>query len=276
MMCCTMAPTVLNSPLSASAYNQLPYIQENNTVPHDYSEELSHLRNLLTKHQVPKDITIRLIHRHFDAVSGEVVVFDKKSIEGHGLVQTMLPVDASSNTTLNGLHYFVNSDGFFQAYEYSTFPVPDISPYQEFLHEFANFVCERGLQFKFGLKLKCLDETDSFNWTEYELLNTRGTIMLQEGMPMPKDNVDGFSVSTEWKSSVVDDGSRDCRHTRNCSHGNRDCKHVTVCKLHAAQRSCEEASSVEVKADTMYNLGGELLQPGTALHHIVQEALCVC
>lgn len=151
-----------------NTYNSLPLIKEVANVPSDNSEDLEDLRKLLTKHNVPKDVSIRLIHKHFDTENGEVMMFDKVALPDYGTVQIMQPVLPSSSRQLRGIHYFVNGEGSLQAYEYATYDVPDMSKFASFLEEFCRAVSERNLQCKFGLKLKVEDELDRMSWTEFE------------------------------------------------------------------------------------------------------------
>jgi hypothetical protein len=184
----------------SSSYNKLPHISDVFSALDDHSKDLEDLCDLLVKYAVSKDISVRLIYKHFDIKEGEVMVFDKLVLPKLGAVKTIKPILPSVNNKLRGIHYFVNEAGLLQAYEYSTCEAPDISKFDDFLKEFSHLVLERNLQHKFGLKLKIQDELDGRNWTEYEFHQKPGTIMLQEGMPMPDGDSD-FSVNTEWKAT---------------------------------------------------------------------------
>ena len=59
-------------------------------VPSNHSEDLEDLRMLLVKHSVPKNVCIRLIHKHFDTYEREVMVFDKITLPAHGTVRTSI------------------------------------------------------------------------------------------------------------------------------------------------------------------------------------------
>lgn len=73
-------------------YNSLPHIRDVANAPEEHANDLKDLRELLDKHKVPKDVSIRLIHKHFDTKDGEVMIFDKVTIPGHGIAQIMKPV----------------------------------------------------------------------------------------------------------------------------------------------------------------------------------------
>lgn len=53
----------------SSTYNTLPLISQVAGVPKEHSQDLQDLRELLNKHNVPKGVSVRLIHKHFDAKS---------------------------------------------------------------------------------------------------------------------------------------------------------------------------------------------------------------
>ncbi|CAI6097445.1 unnamed protein product [Clonostachys chloroleuca] len=42
-------------------------------MPDDDSKDLVDIRELLVKHNAPKHVSIRLLHKHFDACDGEVM-----------------------------------------------------------------------------------------------------------------------------------------------------------------------------------------------------------
>ncbi|KAF2474704.1 uncharacterized protein BDR25DRAFT_332077 [Lindgomyces ingoldianus] len=226
-----------------ATYNSLPHIRDVANAPEDHADDLKDLRQLLDKHKVPKGVSIRLIHKHFDTKDGEVMIFDKVTILGHGIAQIMKPV----------------------AYEYSSHVAPDMANFEPFLTEFCAIVSKRNLRFKFGLRIKAEDELDNVGWTEFEFHEKRGTIMLQDGMPMPEGDSD-FTVSTEWKKLIGDVWPRDCKHTKTCCHGATTCKHCTYCKAYDVEEcgidkegSCTEA----------FCLGGQRVLPGTSLFDIV-------
>ncbi|KLU92189.1 hypothetical protein MAPG_11135 [Magnaporthiopsis poae ATCC 64411] len=254
---------LLNALVPASIYNSLPHIHEVSKVPDDHDRDLEHLRGLLAKHKTPKEVAIRLIHKHFDTRENEVMVFDKMPVPGHGMVQTMRPMQTGNSTRLRGIHYFVDQAGNLQPFEYSNGEAPDMASIQPFLDDFARSVAERGLQHKFGLKLNFDEDLENTSWNEFEFPQQRSTIMLQDGMPMPAGGFD-CEVNTEWKV-VFNEYPRTCKHSTTCKHGNTQCKHCKHCMRH------DEAGS-----QSQGGLGGDLLLagqkvlPGTPIHDIVQ------
>lgn len=130
-----------------STYNSLPCIEEVANAPSDHSKDIKDLRKLLAKHHVPKDVSIRLIHKHFATQKGEIMMLGKIELPSYGTVQTMQPFLPSSSHHLRGIHYFVNDEGSLQAYEHANYDVPDMTTFASFLGEFCQIVSERNLQF---------------------------------------------------------------------------------------------------------------------------------
>lgn len=260
----TMA-SLIDTFVPSSTYNNLPLISQVAGAPRDHSQDLQDLRELLSKHDVPKGISVRLIHKHLDTTEGEVMVFDKVPVPGHGVVQIMKPTVRLNSNKLRGIHYFVNSNASLQAYEYGNYEVPDMSDHEPVLSEFCSLVSERGLQHKFGLKLQREDDTDQTGWTEYELHAKRGTIMFPDGMPMP-DGESDYSVATEWKA-IMNELPRTCKHTTTCRHGRTTCKHCKHCNSHP------DESIVNCGQDTGLCLGGQKILPGTPVHDIVDRII---
>ncbi len=111
---------------------QLPLINEVAAAPDTLSRDLEDLRELLHKHNVPKGVGIRLLHKHCDTKDGEVMVFQNVPVPDHGYVKIMKPVVPRGNHHLQGIHFFVNDDAMFQAYEYGIGNVPDMGDFHDF------------------------------------------------------------------------------------------------------------------------------------------------
>ncbi|KAH0598141.1 hypothetical protein MHUMG1_04513 [Metarhizium humberi] len=244
-------------------YNSLPLISQVAEAPELYARDLQDLRELLQKHHVPRGVSIRLIHKHFDTVDSEVMVFDKVTIPGLGVAQIMKPIVPTENSQLRGIHFFVGENASLQAYEYSNYKVPDMSNYGSFLAEFCTIISERRLQRTFGLKLQCDDDTGRTGWTEYELGAKRGTIMFSDGMPMPDGDGD-YSVTTEW-NAVMNELPRTCKHSTACSHGRSTCKHYKHCNRHPSPGDAGDVS------EGILYLGGRKILPGSQMHAIVKQ-----
>ncbi|KAK8927799.1 hypothetical protein VCV18_004286 [Metarhizium anisopliae] len=110
-------------------YSSLPLISQVTEAPEIYARHLQDLRELLQKHHVPRGVSVRLIHKHFDTVDSEVMVFDKMAIPGLGVAQIMKPIVPTENSQLRGIHFFVGENASLQAYEYGNYKVPDMSNY---------------------------------------------------------------------------------------------------------------------------------------------------
>lgn len=250
--------------ISPAVYNSLPYIKDVFKGPDECSADLADLRSLLAEHHVPDGVSVRLIHKHFDALDNEVFAFKQISAEDFGrlLVMRQRRPDA---TQLRGVNFFVDDDGSLQAYEYTESEVVDISSYGPFIAKFCAFVLERGLQRKFGLKLS--SEWKVNTWTEFEFPCERSTLIIPKGMPVPEGD-SGTGVTTEWGPSGTEDGTGDPKghwcvnHCRNhCrAHCENHCEYHcrAHCHSHDAGASGEE-----------WHLGGQKIEPGTPIHGLV-------
>ncbi|QPC67389.1 hypothetical protein HYE67_009620 [Fusarium culmorum] len=182
--------------IAPAVYNSLPHISDVSEAPKTHASDLIELRALLFKHDVPASVSVRLIHKHFDVVEGEVMAFKQVSAPPFGDVVVMRPERTVQDLPLHGLNYFVDSDGMLQAYEYTTDETMNMAPYSSFLAEFCGLVAQKGLQLKFGLKLSAKE--DSTTATEFEYPHSRSTIIIPQGLPEP-DSLGDEGVTTEWK-----------------------------------------------------------------------------
>jgi len=250
-----------NTYLSSSLYNTLPHIGAVSSAPEDHAADLQSLQDLLARHNVPPGVHVRLIHKHYDTLDGEVMVFSHSSVPG-GMVQTMRPVKLPIESTLRPVHYFVGEDERLQAYEYeyvddngdgdgNRAQLPDLTAFEPFLVEFCHKVALLGLQRKFGLKIVDPERSDGANSrTEYEFPLKRSTITIPEGLPVPDENdSESYSVITEWSPGKTSlDG---------CSHSMQVCTHCKHKKGHATL------------GDDHFTLGGRVLLPGSPVHDLV-------
>lgn len=234
----------------SSVYNSLPHIREVSSIPKDETEHLEMLRSLLTKYHIPNNISIRLIHKHFDINPGEAMMIKTLDVPEFGPVSILRPTEIPTDNTLTGLHFFVDDDGLLQAYEYCSLPTMDTSGLEPFFSEFCQTVIEHGLQKKFGLKISGNVST-RIGWTEFEFEEHRRTIMVPEGLPTPQGHFD-VVVNTEFHTDPESDMEA-CRHTSKnvCAH----CKHCRHGKKRTGEPGVEELI-----------VGGELVEPGSAFH----------
>jgi hypothetical protein len=254
--------------VSAVTYNSLPHIHDASRVPGDNPTDLEDLRALLAKRGVPKCVSVRLVHKHFDIEDGEVMVINEVAVPSHGKVQVMRPTEIAGVRPLYGVHFFVDADGTLQAYEYSPSEVPDTSNLEPFLVEFCRLVTERGLQHKFGLKLNGDTNLDQSGWTEFEFSEERSTIMIPTGMPTPGGEYE-VNVSTEWYAEEPRDEKR-------CSHSVRNCKHCVHCshrghgsKRSGGRRNCNYDTDVhDLNGGGLY-FGGQKVELGTPFHSLI-------
>jgi hypothetical protein len=243
-----------NNHVSPSVYNNLPHIKDVQDVPVTDSSDLADLRVLLTKHQVPPVISIRLIHKHYDVNDGEVMAFEGVTVPDHGTVKVMHPINTRTKSPLHGVHFFVDDHGALQAYEYSSLPTPDVSSYEAFLHDFCQLVVERGLQMKYGLKLQQQPET--VGWMEFEYPDRRSTVMIPEGAPRPQGDL-AFQVTTEWGGDGNPFGMPAC-----------DCGHTKV--------TCHHSTKNHEEVDLEFYLGPQKIEPGNPVWAIMNAVAEVC
>ena len=188
------------------------------------------------------------------------MAFENIPVPEYGVVQIMKPVATPTRKQLRGIHYFVDENDTLQAYEYGNCEVPDMSGYEPFLVEFCRLVSARGLQRKFGLKLRLEHDADQRGWTKFELHAKRGTIMFPDNMPMPSGESD-YSVTTEWKA-IFNELLKTCKHMTTCRHGRSTCRHCRHCNSH-------DGTDVWGGDGTGFCLGGQKILPGSPVHDIV-------
>jgi len=109
----------------------------------------------------------------------------------------MKPAVPAVNHQLHGIHYFVDGEKSLQAYEYASYATPDLTAFQLFLDDFCRVVSERGLQQQVWPQIQGGRRAQQCWMDEFEFHRKRGTIMLQDGMPMPDGDSD-YTVKTEW------------------------------------------------------------------------------
>ncbi|CEF73937.1 hypothetical protein FGSG_01752 [Fusarium graminearum PH-1] len=236
--------------VAPAVYNSLPHISDVSEAPKTHASDLIELRALLFKHDVPASVSVRLIHKHFNVVEGEVMAFKQVSAPPFGDVVVMRPEHAIQDLPLHGLNYFVDSDGMLQAYEYTTDETMNMVPYSSFLAEFCSLVVQKGLQLKFGLKLSAKE--DSTTATEFEYPHSRSTIIIPQGLPEP-ESLGDKGVTTEWKGMPSGDPKK------------AFCLiHIQTCNQHCKGHQ----SGGEDKKGEWY-LGGQTLVPGTEIYKLV-------
>src|SRR5271154_2138501 len=92
--------------IEPAVYNRLPHITDMYNVSEAHATDLADLRSLLVKHKIPKGVSVRLIHKHFDVMDGEVMTFKIVNVPSFGRILTMRPTKLSETTQLRGVNYF--------------------------------------------------------------------------------------------------------------------------------------------------------------------------
>ncbi|KAG5802276.1 hypothetical protein H9Q74_007610 [Fusarium xylarioides] len=241
--------------VSPAVYNSLPHISEVSEAPKTHSADLAELRTLLSKHDVPSSVSVRLIHKHFDVSDGEVMAFKQVPAPPFGEVIVMRPERTAHDLPLHGLNYFVDSEGVMQAYEYTTDETMDMAPYLSFLTDFCALVTRKGLQMKFGLKLSAKEVSTAA--TEFEYPHLRSTITIPQGLPEP-EILDDEGVITEWKGMASGDPKKlfCLMHVQTCNQH---------CQNHSGRGENEPVGE--------WYLGGQNLVPGSEVYKLVRAVV---
>ena len=288
-------PVILkNTPISCQEYNSLPFIQDASDVPRDHAQDLVELERLMEHHRIPEGVFIRLVHKHYEINADEVVVFQKVAVpnypDGHSC-RVMSPISIISGhqdglradiveqgkeseqrmtkhkdnllQSLQGIHYHYDAASqVLQAYEYgdSSFIVPDMSAHQAFLAEFCNFVSERGLERKFGLKLDSSQELGVMEGNEFELEGQRSTITFYDSLPL-LPWATGNVVVSDWRPPSCISAEP---HARN-----------READQESSRAACQHNGSRESRdvQDNHLGLCGEQLILGSELHSLVTGIL---
>jgi hypothetical protein len=251
----TMVSTMEDSFIPSKAYNCLPYILDVAEVPQKNRKDIDDLLSLFRKHKLAQGIRVKLVHKHFDAESDEVMVLRDIAVPCQGPVSIMGPMVPQKAPPLRGLNYMVDGDGQLRSYEYSISAGPDMRPYETFFKEFCSLIVERDLQRKLGLRVGL--ETDRIGWTEFEVAEKRGTVMIAQDVALPKFDFE-VTVVTEWEADRIAEGT--CiGHCGSHCYG-----HKHVCKSHP--------KGEPPLTDDWY-LAGRRLQIGSPLQVIVSTAV---
>jgi len=251
-----------DSLFQSTKYNSLRTISEAEAaVPFDKDHDRYDLLSLFVKHRVPSGISLRLVHKHFDAVGDEVMVFQTVECAFAPKLQIMRPVRPTETIPLRGLHYLVGESGVLEPYEYTTTPGPDMSSHSAFLEDFVRVVVERGLQQRWGLKLS-LDGGTAYS--EFEVSEKRSTIMIPLSVELPPIEYER-SVITDWQVSPRDNyiSGSNCIESRSGGHFG------TGGNCLETRSSHYPATSGEVEV----HLAGVKLKYGTPAYHAVRSAI---
>jgi hypothetical protein len=244
--------------VSAKTYNALPTIKEAANVSHKNVADLEDLQQLLAKHNVPEVVSIRLVHKHFDIIDGEAMVFRHIALPAYGTVEVMRAT-AIASTQLHETHFLVNSAAQLQAYEYTTEPTIDISEYGTFVAEFVKIVVERKLQHKFGLKFKNHREEEvKVDRKEFEFPEEQCTITIPVNLPLP-ENIHTIDVDTDW-------GALDIKRKRK-----RGGPSMTRC-CHPGNVDTQDCREECAKEDGMM-FDGRIVQSGTPFHVLMNNLM---
>lgn len=246
-----------NDFIASSVYNRLPFINDVHNEPDERLDELRDLKQILSKHKIPDTICIKLLHIHFELLDGEVMAFKNVDVPPHGEIETLGPHKVTPALELTGCHFFVDTDGNLQAFEYMQGEGPDMSAHQDFLAEYCRIITERGLQRVFGLSLRP-DEQEQASWTELEYPQKRMTFNVPGGISLP-DIPWIYVVTTRWSGEIVDVPT---------SHGH----HIHHAHIPKTMRKCKAVGGPAPVDEGLW-FGGTVLDVGTPFQQIYSSVI---
>lgn len=260
--------------VSANEYNSLPTIQEAANFPRKYAADLGDLQQLLAKHDVPKSVSIRLIHRHYDIADGEAMVFRDVALPAYGTVEVMRARPIVS-AQLHGKNFLVSSADQLQAYEYTADATIDISEYGTFVEEFVKVVAERKLHLKFGLKMNHRSKKDvRVNRKEFEFPEEQCTITIPINLPLPEATYE-IDVVTDWGAVNIKHKSKWAgpNTQTNCSHGGDECSHSGFNCSHSRRNISSEDFQKECAKEDGMMFDGRIVQLGTPFYGLLNNLM---
>lgn len=175
-----MVSTMEDSFIPSKAYNDLPYILDVAEVPKKNRKDIDDLLSLLRKHRIPQGIRVKLVHKHFDTESDEVMVLRDIAVPCHDPVSIMGPMAPQKAPP--------------------RLPPLRGRPYEAFFEEFCSSIVERDLQRKLGLTVGL--EPDRIGWSDFEVAEKSGTVMIAQYVALPKFDFE-VTVVTEWEADRI-------------------------------------------------------------------------
>jgi len=200
------APTAEDLEASRKVYNTLLHPEDQ---PDVTERTLKDLGELFVRHKVQDVFGIHLLHGHFMAPEGTVLVGTHFNLptNSNACWTKPVPIAGLKMDTLQGHVFTLQSDGSFIPYEYHE-GAPDAkaaSTSPAFFQEFADFLQKQNLASLIALQL--LDGTEKNTNMEF-MTGPQSTVMLDErdviGFDQPR-------ISTGWSFRVGDDGIISCK-----------------------------------------------------------------
>ncbi|KXN92373.1 hypothetical protein AN958_08092 [Leucoagaricus sp. SymC.cos] len=195
--CFNIIPCPIRHRIMFAAYNTLPTVD----IADEHAERLSSVRqklsNLLQEYQLQNVFGIRLVHKHFDMLEGELPVFSRIPVTGVTPVIIMRPLPSSNLSQYTPKNFLVHHENLIP-YEFSTSTSRiDISQYQHFIDRVVKVITEENANHIFGL-VAFPDEDSDDALSEFELPELRTTVMVPPSL-LPSAGTTK-EIPTNWKA----------------------------------------------------------------------------
>jgi len=252
---------VKNTYPSASLYNRIPFIHDMGHVAEAHADDLSYLRNLLDKHDMPTNVCVKLIHIHFHLNEGEILAVRELNAPPYGKIPFLEPTTPDVAGKIHGCNYIVDDSGDLQVFEYTTIEGgPDLAAHPAFVAEFCDAVVQRGVQHKFGLAINW-GAAARGSWMELDFPEKRATFLLPAYASLPQNDRLVFRTTiTKFPSLKTErDGNK-----KGATHIHVE--HTWGDSLHDDLDGEEPADGLSTKNGL--HLTGIPLEPGTAFYTV--------
>ncbi|KAH8115083.1 hypothetical protein DFH11DRAFT_144550 [Phellopilus nigrolimitatus] len=196
-------------------YNSLPLVEDAAEAADKMQSVRDELASIMTEHNVADIFSVRLVHKHFDMLPGEMATFRKVTVPDVCDAIVMGPVKPTEGVQLYGKNFAVNNNGELVAYEFTTDANTggDVGQYPEFVKKVTELLVRSGACAVFGLSWEPLQEDEQY--TEFELADERSTVMVPAAI-FPRDASDTI-LDTNW-FSLVKEAKTNCTVTRSGKH----------------------------------------------------------
>ncbi|KAF8523270.1 hypothetical protein BU17DRAFT_85956 [Hysterangium stoloniferum] len=210
--------------IPTTRYNSLPNVQEAHELSLDFIPARNQLLSIIDRFGLNNEFGVRLIHKHFDLMDGEVMVFRHVMVKDVCEAVVMGPLPIGEAGVIEGKNFLIDINSrALVPYEFTTNGGCDPSKYPDLVHALLEADVESDALHVFGLIAKPKQLTEAY--TEFELPALKSTIMVPARM-IPVDVNDGeVEISTNWiggdpKPEPVDG----CTITRSNKHHGLNCR----------------------------------------------------
>lgn len=191
-----MTSTIHISPLDesfipAQEYNALPHITSVISSADDHQAVIDALLKVISEYEVDEIFSVHLVHKHFDALEGQIMVYETVQDLNHPEFQIFTPRSVEKVAgSVRGKYFLATTAGMMKAYEYTCDPLPDVSHHGDFIMAFSNTIMELGMERMFALTIRSAAPKVEYN--EIEIPELRSTILVQKSDWAPE------GASTDW------------------------------------------------------------------------------